>query len=200
MPVIRHRHRLGKTLGFVVDAARADGVHVAPVRLRLRMDQRIAVDLGRRRHQEARVLRHRQAQRVVRPEAPDLERLDRKVQVIDRARWRREVQDTVDVIVDVERLRHVVLDQAESVEGREKLRVVTRSGDEVVDADHLVAIGQEALGEVRAKEAGGAGDENAHVKPPRPESRHLPRPAQSTRTRIRTRPCPTGRRGCDRRG
>ena len=50
--VIGHRHRFGKALGFVVDAARADRVHVAPVGLLLRMLERIAVHLGGRREHE----------------------------------------------------------------------------------------------------------------------------------------------------
>ena len=48
LAVVGHRQRLGVALGLVVDAARADRVHVAPVGLRLRVHLRIAVDLGRR--------------------------------------------------------------------------------------------------------------------------------------------------------
>ena len=43
---VRHRERLGVALRLVVDAAQADRVHVAPVRLRLRVDERVAVDLA----------------------------------------------------------------------------------------------------------------------------------------------------------
>ena len=35
-------------------------------------------------------------------------------------------------------------------------------GDEVVDADDLVPLGEEALAEVRADEAGAAGDQGSH--------------------------------------
>ena len=51
---IRHRHRFGKPLGFVVDAARANRVDVAPVGFLLRMLERIAVDLGGRGDHEHR--------------------------------------------------------------------------------------------------------------------------------------------------
>ena len=50
--VVGHRHRFGEALGLVVDAARADRVHVAPVGLLLRMLERIAVHLGGRREHE----------------------------------------------------------------------------------------------------------------------------------------------------
>ena len=56
LAVVGHRQRLGVALRLVVDAARADRVHVAPVRLRLRVHERVAVDLGGRRQQEARAL------------------------------------------------------------------------------------------------------------------------------------------------
>ena len=46
LAVVGHRQRLRVALGLVVDAARPDRVHVAPVGLRLRMDLRIAVDLA----------------------------------------------------------------------------------------------------------------------------------------------------------
>ncbi len=55
-PVVGHRHRLGEALGLVVDAARADRIHVAPVALRLRMHERIAVHLGGRGQEEPRAL------------------------------------------------------------------------------------------------------------------------------------------------
>ena len=41
--MIRHRYRFGETLRFIVNAARADRVYVAPIILLLRMDKRIAV-------------------------------------------------------------------------------------------------------------------------------------------------------------
>ena len=59
--VVGHRHGLGEALGLVVDAAGADRVDVAPVGLGLRVDERVAVDLGGGREEEARLLRHGQA-------------------------------------------------------------------------------------------------------------------------------------------
>ena len=38
-----------------------------------------------------------------------------------------------------------------------------RAGEEVVDAEHVVALGQQPLAQMRAEEAGAAGDENAFL-------------------------------------
>ena len=107
LAVIGHRQRLGVALGLVVDAARADRVHVAPVGLRLRMHLRIAVDLARSTRQEPRPVRLGQPERVVRAVRADLERVQRQPQVVDRRRRRREVVDEVDRLVDEERLDDV---------------------------------------------------------------------------------------------
>ena len=44
--MVSHRERLGEPFSFIITAARADGVHVAPVFLGLRMHQRVTVNLG----------------------------------------------------------------------------------------------------------------------------------------------------------
>ena len=81
--VVGHGHGLGKALGLVVDAARADRVDVAPVAFLLRMHHRVAVDLAGAGEQEARAFGQGQAQRIVRAQAAYLERLDRQLQVVD---------------------------------------------------------------------------------------------------------------------
>ena len=40
--------------------------------------------------------------------------------------------------------------------------VCVLAGDEVVDADDLVPLREQQVGQVRAEKAGGAGDENTH--------------------------------------
>ena len=93
--VIGHRHRLGEALGLVVDAARADRVHVAPVGLLLRMLERVAVDFGGRREDERRPFGLGEAERLVRAERPDLQRRNRQLEVVDRAGRARPVQDEI---------------------------------------------------------------------------------------------------------
>ena len=86
LAVVGHRQRLGVALGLVVDAARADRVDVAPVVLGLRVDLRVAVDLARRRQQEAGAVRLGQPERVMRAVRADLQRVQRQAQVVDRRR------------------------------------------------------------------------------------------------------------------
>ncbi len=99
--VVGHHHRLGEPLRFVVDPARADRVDVAPVGFRLRVHQRVAVDLGGRGEQDAGAFGLGQAERVVGAQRADLEGLDRQLEIVDRAGGRGEVEDEVDRTVDV---------------------------------------------------------------------------------------------------
>jgi len=51
-PNVAHDEALAEALRLVVAGPRANRIDIAPVRLRLGMDERIAVHLGRRREQE----------------------------------------------------------------------------------------------------------------------------------------------------
>ena len=161
-PVIGHGHRLGEALGFVVDAAGAHRVHVPPVALGLRVDLRIAVDLGGRREQVARTLGLGQAQRLVGAQRADLERRDGLLQVVDRTRRAGKVENPVHRALDVDEAGDVVLDELEGRVADQVGDVVRRPGDEVVHPDHLVPLGDEPVAEMGAQEAGGAGDEDTH--------------------------------------
>src|SRR6266404_4958842 len=159
-PLIRHRDRLGEALRLVVHAARADRVDVPPVVFLLRMDERIAVDLGRRRPEKPRALLLREAERLVRAERADLERLDRVLEIVDRARGRREMQDRVERARDVDEVRDVLLDEREALVAEKRRDVVRRPRQEVVDADDVVTLREQAFAEVGADETGAAGDED----------------------------------------
>ena len=50
----------------------------------------------------------------------------------------------------------------EALVAAQVLDVGGRAGDEVIDADDLVPVGQEALAQVRADEARAAGDDCSH--------------------------------------
>ena len=152
LAVVRHRQRLRVALRLVVDAARADRVHVAPVALRLRMHVRVAVDLARRGEQEPRALELGEAERVVRPVRADLQRVQRLPHVVDRARERGQVEDEVDRLVDRDVLGDVVVQEEELV-AAEVLEVLERRRLEVVDADHAVPLREQVVAEMRAEEA-----------------------------------------------
>ena len=143
-PVVGERDRLGESLRLVVHAARPDRVDVAPVGLALRMLERIAVDLGRRGEHERAPFGLGQPERIVRAERSDLERLDRQLEVVDRARRTGPVQHVVDRAVDVDVARDVVADELK-VAVAEVGDVGHVAGEEVVDADHRVAADRGAL-------------------------------------------------------
>ena len=160
--VVGDGHRLGEPLGLVVDAARPDRVHVAPVRLTLRVLQRVAVDLGGRRQHEPRALGLGEAQGLVRAEGAHLQRLNRQFEVVDRARRARPVQDDIHGAVHVDVVGDVVFDEDE-VPAAQVGDVGQIAGQKVVDADHRVAAIEQRLGEVRPDEPGGTGDDDARL-------------------------------------
>ena len=156
--MIGHRQRLGETLGLVVAAARPDGAHVAPIFFRLRMDERVAVNLRGRGDEEAGVLVFGEAKRLVRAERADLHGLDRDLQVINRAGGRGEVPDVIHRTVEEDEFRHVLLDEFEVRVAAEVDDVVHRAGDKIVEADDFVAARQKQIRQMRAEESGRAGD------------------------------------------
>ena len=78
------------------------------------------------------------------------------------------MEDRVDGPVEVDVLRDVVVDEAELPVAREVRDVAHVARDEVVEADDLVALGEEAVGEVAAEEAGGSRDDGALQERPSP--------------------------------
>ena len=174
LPVVRHRQRLRVALRLVVDPARADRVHVAPVGLGLRVDLRIAVHLARRGEQEPGPVHLRQSERVVRPVRADLERLQREPQVVDRARGAREVVDEVEGLGELHVVREVLRQKGEGV-APQVLDVRQGPRLEVVEADDAVTLREQRLTEVRAEKTRAAGHEGgrhrARSYPPTPAAR-----------------------------
>ena len=93
--MIGHRHCLGETFGFVVNAARSDRIHVAPVVFRLRVNERIAIAFTGRSQNEGRLLVFGQAQRVVSPECADFQGRDGQFEIIDWACRRCEMENEI---------------------------------------------------------------------------------------------------------
>jgi hypothetical protein len=160
--VIRHRHGFCEPLGFVVHASGADGVHVPPVGLGLRVLQRVPIDLGGTGQEEPRAFGLRQAEAVVRAERPDLESLNGQLEVVDRARRRREVKDAVHRTIDRDEFRHIMTEKTERPTAVEVRDVGEVARDQVVDPDHLVPGGKQAVGEMGSQEPRSAGHDQSH--------------------------------------
>ncbi len=73
-----------------------------------------------------------------------------------------EVIDAIEGAVDFEIFVDVLVEEGEFGIGFEVGDVGEAAGKEVVEAEDLVVLGEEMVGEVRADEAGGAGDGDAH--------------------------------------
>lgn len=69
------------------------------------------------------------------------------------------MEDEGDVAKDVDVVGDVGVHKLESRAAGQVLDVRGRTGEEVVDADHAVAVVEKALTDVRAQEAGAAGDD-----------------------------------------
>ena len=82
--MVGHGERFLETLGLVVHAAFAHGVHMAPVGLVLRMHLGIAVHLAGAGHEDAGLLRQRETEQVVCAQRADLQCLDGDLLVVDR--------------------------------------------------------------------------------------------------------------------
>ena len=169
-PVVGHGDRFGKALGFVVDAAGADGVDIAPVALGLGVLKGVAVDLAGRSQHQAGALGHGQAQSVVGPQAADLQRLDGQRQVVHRRRRAGKMEHGVHGPGDVYGFAHVVKDKAEALVGRQVGHIGAGPGYQVVDAHNRRTVAEKLLAQVRADEPGSPGDDHScgrefHTRP-----------------------------------
>ena len=84
----------------------------------------------------------------MRSQTPSLERLDRQIEVVGRAGRRGEVQHAVELFTDVERSGDVVPNEREVVVLLKGGDVLRRARYEVVDADDVVALKEEPVGQV----------------------------------------------------
>jgi len=158
LPVVIEEQRFGAALSFVVARAHAHRIDVAPVRLRLRVDLRIAVHLAGRCLEDAATQPLGEPKHVDRAVDRSLRRLHRVVLVVDRRRGTSEVVDFVHL--DIQRKRHVVTDELESRIAVQVVDVPLCAREQVIHAQHLVPETEQAVAQVRPEEACAAGDED----------------------------------------
>src|SRR5262245_50128884 len=125
------------------------------------MLERIAVDLGGRRDDKASLLLHCQAERVVRAERADLQRLNRELEIVDRTCRACPVKNEIDGAVDVDVPSNVVPDEFE-IPVTQVRDVGQIAGEQVVDPDDLMTTLEERFAQMRSNESRGAGDDAAH--------------------------------------
>ena len=122
------------------------------------MDFGIAIDLAGRRLQQPAFEAVGEVEHVDGAEDRGLGRLHRIVLVVHRRGRTGEIVDLVDL--DAQRLGDVVADQLELRRAEMMLDVAFGAGEEIVDADDLVAIGNQPIDEMRAEKPGATGDQD----------------------------------------
>ncbi len=132
---------------------------MAPVTLALRVLGRIAVDLGGRRDHHARPGLARNFQQIERALYRGPDGAHRVALVVHRRRGAGQVEDLVDL--HGQRVFHVVAEQLETRVGQQMRHIGPRAGEEVVQADDVVAFGDQAFAQVRAKKPSPSCDQNA---------------------------------------
>jgi hypothetical protein len=145
LAVVRHRERLGVALRFVVDASGADRIDMTPIRLGLRVDLRIAVDLARGRQQEPGAFELGEPEHVVGPVRAHLERVQGQALIVDGAGRTRQVEDEVYGLLEKERLRDVVMNEPKVRAVLDVPDVLQRPCVEVVDTDDPTSFGKKEV-------------------------------------------------------
>ena len=156
LAVIVEEQRLGATLALVVTGARSDRVDIAPIFLLLRMNVGVAIDLAGRGLKDLGLHALGQAQHVDCTVDRRLGCLDRISLIMDGRGWTGEVEYLVDF--DIERERHVVTHQFETLVVDQVLDVAPRARVEIVDAENLASAREQRFAEEGAEKAGPAGD------------------------------------------
>jgi hypothetical protein len=144
--VVGHGERLGEPLRFVVNSAVPDGVHVPPVRLRLWMNLRVAVNLGRGSLEDAGSRALGQSQTMHRSEKGGLRGFDRIELIVRRGGRAREIVDLIHL--ELEGVTHIMPDKLKTGVPDEVLDVAFSAGEKVIEAENFVSFIEKAFAEV----------------------------------------------------
>src|SRR5918999_1436620 len=151
--MIGHCQSLGVTLGLVVDAPWARRAYVAPVVFALRVYEGVAIDLRGGGEHEAGPPGASESEAVVSTKCAALEYLYRDAHEVRWARGGGEMVEFVElsgkVYVDTDVVLYVV---EVRFAGQQRCYIFECSSTEVVDADDLIAFGEEPLAEVAPDE------------------------------------------------
>ncbi|ORX11919.1 hypothetical protein AWC31_35350 [Mycolicibacterium wolinskyi] len=156
-PLIGERQRLGKSFGFVVHTARADGIDIAPIAFPLWMFQRVAIDFTRRRQHQPRATAFGDLECVRRAERTGAQGLQRQALIVHRRRGRCQVEDRVHGWYLGQRVTDVVLDELVALAVAQQAGGGGGTGRQIVDADHFEALIEHAFAQMTAEEAAAPG-------------------------------------------
>jgi hypothetical protein len=158
LPMIIEEQGLRAALSFIIARPGADRIDVSPIRLGLRVNGWIAVDLARRSLQNAASKPFGEAEHVDCAMNRRLGRLNRIVLVVN---WRSRTGEIVNLIaLDVERKCHIVTHEFETRVRMKVLQIPLCASEQIVDTEHLVTLLQQPINEMGSKKAGASGYED----------------------------------------
>ncbi len=155
LAVVGHGHGFGKALGFVVAAAGADGVDVAPVGFFLGMLEGIAIALAGRGEQEAGIVSPGDLKEVAGGGGAGLEGFDGVIEIVLGTGKGGEMENGVKMAGKRKGLADIALDEGKAGVAGKMGEIGGTTGDEVIEADNSMAFGQETIDEMGTNEAGG---------------------------------------------
>jgi hypothetical protein len=86
----------------------------------------------------------------MRAQCADLQRLDGKVEIVDRAGRGCEMQHRINRAFDIDVVCDILLDKVEIIAPGQMLDIARAAGDEVIHGDDRMAFGQEFVAQMRA--------------------------------------------------
>ncbi len=163
-----HGESLTEAFGLVVHGPRPDRVDVAPIGLRLRVHEGLAVNLTGGRLQEHRSLPPGQFQQVGDSPASGGQDLEGERPEVRRRGRARQVHDSLEGPWESQVRTDAPLDESHAAAVQQGLYVVSRARDQVVHAHDLVSPVEQAGAESGPDEAGSPGDQHSHHERPIP--------------------------------
>ena len=160
-----HGERFRISFGFVVHAARANGVHVSPVRLDLWVNSRVAINLARAGEHHSGAIALRALENMACTIASDVQRLKWQLHIVDGACRRGEMEDALKRLCTGNALTQVGLHKPESRATIQVGDVGRSSSHHVVECDDLVTKTEQALTQVGPKKSRAARHQCLHALP-----------------------------------
>src|SRR5574344_24797 len=178
LAMIIHKERFSDTLTLVVTAADADGVHVSPVALRLRMHARVTIDFARARLQNTRLDAFRKPEHIDCAHHACLDGLHRIELVMNRACGTRQIKNAVHF--EENRFRHIVADELEARIIAQMIDVRAAPREKIIEANHFVPVPAKSFAKMRAQESRAARHKRSHTSSPSSSSCAGPLPCSAT--------------------
>ena len=146
LTVVVEKKRFRAAFTFVITRPDADRVDVAPIALHLRVNDRITVDLARRCLKNAALEPLGEPEHVDRAMHRGFGGLHRIMLIMH---WRRRARKVVNFVdLDEQRKCHIVADKFESWIAKQMRNVALGACEQVVQANHLVAIRKQTITQV----------------------------------------------------